>query len=358
MNSKLSFVEIDLDALISNYKVIYQHAEGQRVAAVIKGNAYGLGRKKIFESLFSANCREFFVADWQEALDLKQPEAKIYALSGAAPEEQPIVARLGITPVFYSMQEAMSWYELYGTSRECALHLETGLNRLGFLTEEVLRLTKLLKVSFLLNHFACGYTPQDSLNQQQAKKAIELSKKTGIPLSIGSSCMFNLDEKLMKQSDLIRIGRYLYGIRANLAEHSPLFGKLKPVAKLFSRLIACKELEIGEQVGYDHGFVATQKTRIGVLNLGYRSGCILKPGKSYVFAKGQNFPVISHAMDYTMIDLAEKEIPIGERFEIFGENLDQYSSGIGIIMPSASIQQIYVTTEGILDDRNINFGNS
>lgn len=342
MKSKVSFVEVHLDALVHNYNIICQNAGNQRVAAVIKGNAYGLGKEEVFDALMSASCSEFFVADWQEALDLDRKNAKIYALSGAAPDEQQLVASLGIVPVFYRMEEALSWYNLYGNSRECALHIETGLNRLGFLREEVLQLSKLLKVSFLLNHFACGYTENDELNERQARLAVQLSDETGVPLSIGSSCIFNMPRELLQKSCLVRTGRYLYGIRSNLSKDSAIFGKILPVGKVFTSLIECKKVAKGEQVGYDKAFIAPEDMEIGILNIGYSSGCILTPGKNKVFSNGAFFEVISQPMDYTMVDLAGKRVEIGDEFEIFGDNIEQFNHGVRIIVPSMMVERRYL----------------
>lgn len=341
--NNLSFIEVDLNALINNYHSICKYSGNQQVGAVIKGNAYGNGRKQVFDALFSASCRDFFVADWQEAIYLNRQNARFYALSGVAENEQTMAANFGIIPVFYRMEEILCWSKLFGKSKECCIHLETGLNRLGLTAEQISEAQKLVKIKFLLNHFACGYDTDSPLNQRQFKIALAASKENQLPISMGGSCLLNFDQTFNRESIIIRTGRYLYGIRSGLKETSAIFNKINPIAKLFSPLIAKKTVQEGESVGYDYSYIAKSTANIGVLNIGYSSGCILQPDKAKVFAENRFFEVISQSMDYTMIDLSRFDPPEGTIFEIFGDNIEQYNHGIKMIMmPSKTIQYNYI----------------
>ena len=63
-------VEIDLGALVRNYRRIKAHVKPMKVLCVLKANAYGLGVGPYAEALYAAGCRDFGVAEPYEALEL------------------------------------------------------------------------------------------------------------------------------------------------------------------------------------------------------------------------------------------------------------------------------------------------
>ena len=65
-------VEIDLKALVRNYRRIAAHVRPAKVLCVLKANAYGLGVADYAKALAQAGCTMFGVAEPFEALELQE----------------------------------------------------------------------------------------------------------------------------------------------------------------------------------------------------------------------------------------------------------------------------------------------
>ena len=61
---------IDLGALVENYQQLSARNAPERTAAVVKADAYGLGVAEVAPALYTAGCRDFFVAHFVEAIRL------------------------------------------------------------------------------------------------------------------------------------------------------------------------------------------------------------------------------------------------------------------------------------------------
>ena len=84
MNYSSSILEVNLKNLIHNYKVFKKFIKNKQVAATIKANAYGIGDKIAFSTLYKNGCRHFFLATLNEGLELRKSFKKgyIYILNG------------------------------------------------------------------------------------------------------------------------------------------------------------------------------------------------------------------------------------------------------------------------------------
>ncbi|MGB2467661.1 MAG: alanine racemase, partial [Candidatus Puniceispirillaceae bacterium] len=68
-----SCLRIDLDAIITNWRYIDSlSSAATTTAAMVKANGYGLGAKEVATALARAGCTEFFVANLDEAIELRQ----------------------------------------------------------------------------------------------------------------------------------------------------------------------------------------------------------------------------------------------------------------------------------------------
>ena len=95
-------VEIDLGALVRNYRKIVAHVKPMRVLSVLKANAYGLGVGAYAKALAEAGCREFGVAEPFEALELLDVlkrggfAADVQILSSILPDEIAPMVKAGV----------------------------------------------------------------------------------------------------------------------------------------------------------------------------------------------------------------------------------------------------------------------
>ena len=89
-NYRRNHLIIDLQQLKANLRLLRQHAPQQKIMAVLKANAYGLGLEKISEALVEENIDAFGVAELSEALQLSQLKKDVYILGDILKEEIPI----------------------------------------------------------------------------------------------------------------------------------------------------------------------------------------------------------------------------------------------------------------------------
>ena len=141
-NAAAGVLTLDLAALAQNWRSLAQRVAPARCGAVIKANAYGIGIEAAAPALYRAGCRVFFVAHAGEgkraraALDLARG-VTIYVLNGLEENADPHVDYLapGLSPVIGSPAEAERWMTLaadLATPLPYAIHVDTGMNRLGF----------------------------------------------------------------------------------------------------------------------------------------------------------------------------------------------------------------------------------
>src|SRR6202020_712820 len=85
-------------------------------------------------------CDTFFVARLEEGVALRPlaPKARIFVLDGAPPDAVPALIRHRLTPVLNSPTDIENWsVAARRKSLEAALHVDTGMNRLGLSAREL-----------------------------------------------------------------------------------------------------------------------------------------------------------------------------------------------------------------------------
>src|SRR3954469_25236511 len=63
-----TILEVDLGAIVANWRLLCTLHPAGAIAGVVKANAYGLGARAVAPALYAAGCRHFFVALLEEAL--------------------------------------------------------------------------------------------------------------------------------------------------------------------------------------------------------------------------------------------------------------------------------------------------
>ena len=133
---------IDLDALAANYRWFVQQAVGSEVAPVVKADGYGLGVAPVARRLWAEGARSFHVARLEEGEALRaalgpERQAKIYVLDGAPSGSAGRLIGADLIPVLSSSSQIENYAaraRAHGPL-SCALHLDTGMNRLGLRPE-------------------------------------------------------------------------------------------------------------------------------------------------------------------------------------------------------------------------------
>ncbi len=341
-------LSIDLGAVQKNWRLLNSHAGTANCGAAVKGNAYGLGVESVSTALWQAGCTNFFVARPKEGEELRAilPEATIYVLDGLFPGQAEFYAQNNLLPALISIEEAREWATFgkhYGHNLPCAIHVDTGINRLGFSVRNFEALlaetetTKGLNITLLMSHMACADEPAHPLNKKQrdAFNAVR-AMLPGVPASLANSSGIFLGADYAY--DLVRPGIALYG--GNPTPHLP--NPMSAVALLEGTIMQTRDVHEGETVGYSATWQATRETRIAVLGAGYKDGVPrslsskMDNNPSQVFVGGQRCPIIGRvSMDMMAVDVTDLPAPVkrGDRAEIMGTNIliDEAASWAGTI---------------------------
>ena len=340
---------IDLVALKDNWRLLSARAGEAECGAAVKGNAYGLGIAPVAKALWEAGCRSYFVARPKEGEELRAilPQATIYVLDGLFAGQAEFYAKLNLCPALISIEEAREWAgfgRVYGRKLPCALHVDTGINRLGFSMSEFDALLadnflmEGLNVSLLMSHLACADDPPHSLNTRQRDAFASVrARLPGIPASLANSSGIFLGGGFTH--DLVRPGIALYGGNPTPGLPNPM----RAVAHLEGTVMQVRHVKPGETVGYGGTWEAKRPTRIAVLGAGYKDGVPRAlsskedTGPAQVFLNGRRCPIIGRiSMDMMAVDITEltpHSVVRGTRAEILGSNIliDEAAAWAGTI---------------------------
>ena len=308
---------VDLSAIVANWRALGRRIMPCECAAVVKANAYGCGIEQVTGVLAKAGCKTFFVATLAEARRARgvAPHQAIYVLNGLAPGTAPVFAEVNARPVIGSLVELAEW-DAFCTAQQwrggAALHVDTGMNRLGITANEAAALASRIRsenhgITLLMSHFACSELTEHPLNQQQIRLFREVRiLYRGISSSLANSSGIFLDAAA--HCDIVRPGVALYGVNPTPGKPNPM----RPVLELRARIVQVRNVARGETVGYDGAWTAKRATRIAVVGVGYADGYLRaasssdeRPGGTAIVA-GKRCPLAGRvSMDLTAIDITD-----------------------------------------------------
>ena len=278
-DSATAILTVDLNALAGNWRLLATRAGAAECAAVVKADAYGVGASRAAPALAAAGCRTFFVATAEEGANLRHvlgPDPNILAMNGPTEAVAADLLAHGVMPVLNSLGQIEVWAaaaRVAGTPLAAALHVDTGMNRLGLppaevavLAREPQRLDGIL-VALVLSHFACADEPAHPKNQDQIVSFLRLKGAlAAAPASLANSAGIFLGAHT--HFDLVRPGAALYGINPTPAEANPM----AQVVHLQGKILQVRQIDSPESVGYGADFLAESPRRIATVAVGYADG--------------------------------------------------------------------------------------
>jgi alanine racemase len=175
MAGEQAVLEIDLRAVVANWRALCARHPSGPVAGVVKADGYGLGAREVAAALHRAGCRHFFVAYLNEALAIRDvvPGAMLCVLSGLIQGTEDECVAYDLTPVLGSLDEIARWR---GRGREAILQVDTGMSRLGLSPAEVAVLSEDrrwlegLTICFVMSHLVSSEQPDDPINALQRQR--------------------------------------------------------------------------------------------------------------------------------------------------------------------------------------------
>ena len=298
---------IDLAALAANFHTLRAEAAGAEVACVVKADGYGLGVEAIARRLVKEGARSFFVARASEGTALRKavgPGPVIYVLDGAvAGSEDNLAAHT-------STHQAQRW------RGPAALHVDTGMNRLGVSVDEAVELgASGFKPVLVMSHLSRGDLLDEVLNRTQLARF--RTARAAFPdcrgsLAASSGTYLGPDYHF----DMVRPGISLYGGGPREVP-DPRF---HAVATLNADILQLRDLKAGESAGYGTMFTASADMRLAIVGAGYADGVIrAAAGKGYGVVRGVRCPFAIITMDLIGLDVsAVAGVTIGDAAELLG----------------------------------------
>ena len=342
-------LHIDLAALAQNYRMFAAEAAPAECAAAVKGDAYGLGIEPVARTLWAAGCKTFFVALTQEGLTLRAllPDAVIYVLNGLAPDAAGTLAGASLRPVLSSLEEIeewAAWCRAHDQRLPAALHIESGINRLGLTAADVERLAEEperlegFELALVISHLVSGDMPEDEVNALQVERFEALrARLPAAPASLANSpgSLSGPDFRF----DLVRVGIGLYGGEPYSVGPS----RVKPVVRLVSKLAQVRAVEAGQSVGYGATWTAERDSKVAVIPVGYYDGYPRSLSSAqdlphaWVSIGGHRVPLVGRvSMDMITVDVTDLPDDLakrGQKAELFGASptVDELATRAGTI---------------------------
>ena len=336
INNDFSRLEINLNGCLENYRYFRSKLEDTtRLLVLVKANAYGHGAVEFASLMEDAGADYLAVAYPVEGVELRQAGINlpiIVLTAGTDSFEQIINYGLepGI-PNLCSLKILCSVLEKRGL-KDFPVHikLDTGMHRLGFMTDELdelvdfLRDSRCVKVKSIYSHLAGSDEPDmDSytLNQVELFRT-NADRLTSIldykPLyHILNSA--GIERFPQYQFDMVRLGIGIYGVSAVPGI------ELSPVASFKCKVLQIKTLKKSDgTVGYGgHGRIAPEGTVVATIPVGYADGLDrhLSCGRGVFSVNGHRVPTIGNiCIDMTMLDVTGVDVKVGDTVTIFGDN--------------------------------------
>ena len=306
---------IDLDALAANFHTLRGEAAGADVCPVVKADGYGLGAEQVSRRLWAEGARSFFVARIEEGERLRaalpETDAVIHVLDGAPAgcEARLLAARL--SPVLTSVEQAIAW-----SGTPAALHVDTGMNRLGVTPDEAIALAASgFRPSLVLSHLGCADDPSQSRNAEQLGRFCRARAAfPDAPASLAASAGIFLGADY--RFEAVRPGISLYGGGPRETPDA----RIRAVATLEAPVLQLRDLKAGEAVGYGTMFTAPRAMRIAIVGAGYADGIIRQSHRTARAWLARTYaPFVVVTMDLIAVDISGIDgVKLADACELLG----------------------------------------
>lgn len=335
--SRPTEIIIDLDALKHNCHLAQRLSPLSQTVAVIKADAYGHGAIEIAQAL-QAQVAMFAVSSIEEALELREAgiQLSVLLLEGCfGSEEFHTASAQGFDVVVHNHQQVTMLANLNTTKPlNVWLKIDTGMHRLGFDKSEALRVFASLEQHPMVNNVVLmtHLSVADEINNQatlvqleQFRACVEqISNASSYPVSLSIANSAGLQAWPDSRADWNRPGIMLFGL-SPFSSPEAQNHRLQPVMTLTSQVIALRQIQPQETVGYGNTWTARRVSTIATVAVGYGDGYPrnAKSGTP-VLVNGQRATLCGRvSMDMLTVDVTDlKDVEVGASVELWGKNLN------------------------------------
>lgn len=324
---------IDLDALKANYRLACELSLHGRVdartLAVVKANAYGHGAVQAARTL-EPLAPALAVACCDEAMALREAGIRkpVLLLEGFfSNEEIHLCADHNLWPMIGDPTQVEALLKARPTAPlRVWIKVDTGMHRLGITLQDFPRVRQQLESCAHIQqplvaatHFACADEPDNPFTAVQIDRLRSVAPT--LPLSMANSPALLAWPDA--RADWNRPGFMLYG---SSPFDQPLgeAERLRPVMHFQSRVMAVREIEPGEAVGYGETWRAQRTSVIATIPVGYGDGYPRTASNGTpVLVNGKRAPLAGRvSMDLITVDVTDVgAVKPGDPVELWGANL-------------------------------------
>ncbi len=269
----------------------------------------------------------------EEAIELREAGVNlpILVMSGYFGASRAELIHYRLTPVIHSpgqLEELEKEADYLGSSSvPYHLKIDTGMGRLGIPPRDLAKVLqevhtcRHLSFEGLMTHFASADTDPESVAEQLRRFALGEQEilaqglKPKVKHAANTAALIGFEAT---HFDIVRPGIGIYGV-----DPAPGFSaSLRPVMRLLSTVIALRELEAGQTVGYGGSFAASRTSKIATLPIGYADGFGRQhSNRGHVLIRGKRAPIVGRvSMDLTTVDVTDLPgVAVGDEAVIFGE---------------------------------------
>jgi alanine racemase len=335
-------VNVDLDAIAHNIRVLVARAQPARVMAVVKADAYGHGAVAVAETALAAGADCLAVALVQEGIELRRAgiEAPILLLSEQPHSQLSDIVSHGLIATAYSVSyiEALESEARQHNTTGHGVHLkiDTGMNRVGVHpSQAVERAGRIaasgpwLSLDGVYTHFASADDLDETFAHVQLERfdrALRDIRNAGITFDVvhtaNSAATLVLSES---RRDMVRVGIAVYGIPPS-DDLSDACVDLRPALTLRADVSFVKRVAAGEGVSYGSRYRPQTETTIATVPIGYADGIARRAASvgMEVLIGGRRHPIVGVVtMDQLMVDVGDADVAIGDEVVLIGSQGDE-----------------------------------
>jgi alanine racemase len=330
-------LEINLNCLVHNLNFYRsQTTKDTLLMCMVKATGYGSGSTEIAFTLQHHHADYLAVAYADEGVELRKAGIHL-PIMVMSPEESSYDDMIDyhLEPEIYSFKVAKEFLQALqqkAISEPYPIHLklDTGMKRLGFEANQINELCEflnsenLLRVKSIFSHLVAS---DDKAFDEFTNIQISLFEKLAsqIEKSIGYHALKHICNSgaitrwKNAHYSMVRVGIGMYGVGFNdIEKHN-----LENISSLKTRVSQIKHLEVGETVGYNRKGVASKKTTIATIPIGYADGFSRKlgNGNGAVFINQIACKTIGNiCMDMCMVDVTDIDCKEGDEVIVFETN--------------------------------------
>mgnify|MGYP005943077359 FL=1 len=346
----VSYMEINLNALRHNLRVIRQHLPKEvNVLAVVKANAYGHGAVETLRIAMEEGYTAAAVARVEEGAKLREAgfTCPIYVLGLPLPEDMLMGVKYDLTLPVDDTVDLDAFEDIAkgaGKTVEVMMPIDTGMNRIGTHPEDVKSFLKKLAgyphlhLHGTWTHMATADCKDKSAALKQLDRFDEAIAQMPVTddFVISSANSAGVIDIPKSWHNLARPGIVIYGPQPSDEMEHKL--DLQYVMRIVSHVTHVQTLHKGEAIGYGGTYVADKDMKTATVPIGYADGyprCLSNKGE--VLIGGKRCPIVGRiCMDQFMVAVDDSVKP-GDEVILMGRQgegeitLDEVAKTAGTI---------------------------